>query len=249
MAGAMRSIILLLCMIAHNLFIVGQLSNKIKMYTFVTPSHQVFLDQYFLPSFSVLKNDFDLEIAEFEQADSAAYFMGPGWNTMMLNKVHLILRAIEETWGEIFVYADIDIQFFNSFASIIPALLAGKDLVTQHNHHLSCAGFFISRSNEKTKQLWLNVLTTMKSNPGLDDQRALVAHLSQKTIPDLEYGLLDLRFFSPGIITGKLWNPGDEFTIPKGIFLHHANWTVGIANKIEQLKYVQQLYGNQLRSL
>jgi hypothetical protein len=59
-----------------------------------------------------------------------------------------------------------------------------------------------------------------------------------------DYGVkcshLPETFLSGGTLTGKLWNPGDELEIPKGILLHHANWTVGLKNKILQLKYVRE---------
>lgn len=52
---------------------------------------------------------------------------------------------------------------------------------------------------------------------------------------------LPSTFFSGGTSTAKVWNPGDQLIIPDNIVLHHANWTIGVENKINQLKYVKSL--------
>jgi hypothetical protein len=48
-------------------------------------------------------------------------------------------------------------------------------------------------------------------------------------------------FLSGGTLTGKRWNPGDYLQLLDGIYMHHANWTIGVENKITQLKYVKAL--------
>lgn len=58
-------------------------------------------------------------------------------------------------------------------------------------------------------------------------------HLKVNHLPD--------SFFSGGTLSARLWKPNDHLTIPDDIILHHANWTVGIENKIEQLNYVKQV--------
>lgn len=50
---------------------------------------------------------------------------------------------------------------------------------------------------------------------------------------------LPATFFGGGTFTADLWKPGDDLIIPDNIILHHANWTIGIENKLEQLKYVK----------
>lgn len=235
------------------LFVLGAncsfTESRIKLYTFFTESHRVLLDHYFLPSLKSINDDFDIEVIEFEQDGHESHYMGSGWNTMMLNKVHLILRAIEENWGSVFVYADVDIQFFRPFAKDVLTLLGDNDFVVQRNYPDDrgyCAGFFICRANEKTQQLWQKILDDMHANPRYDDQTPMSKNLKEGTIPGLLYAPLGLEFFNIGILTDRRWNPGEEFQIPANIILHHANWTVGMDNKIKQLEYVKALYKVQI---
>lgn len=46
---------------------------------------------------------------------------------------------------------------------------------------------------------------------------------------------LSERFWTPGQASGGGWSPGDPLAIPGSILVHHANWTVGTANKMAQL--------------
>ena len=41
------------------------------------------------------------------------------------------------------------------------------------------------------------------------------------------------------------WEPGCELNIPQDIVMHHANWTIGIENKIAQLQYVRDIVNSR----
>jgi len=57
----------------------------------------------------------------------------------------------------------------------------------------------------------------------------------------VRWGYLPPDFFGGGTLTACVWSPGDSLPIPHNILLHHANWTVGLENKIAQLKYVKSV--------
>lgn len=56
----------------------------------------------------------------------------------------------------------------------------------------------------------------------------------------LKWDYLPPAFFGGGTLSGREWRPGMSLSVPDPIVLHHANWTVGIGNKIAQLKYVKK---------
>lgn len=42
-------------------------------------------------------------------------------------------------------------------------------------------------------------------------------------------------------VDGPLCKSGDSLSVPQEIFMYHANWTIGIQNKIAQLDYVKRI--------
>lgn len=64
---------------------------------------------------------------------------------------------------------------------------------------------------------------------------------------NLKVNHLPNTFFSGGTFSANLWKPNEHLMIPDDIILHHANWTIGIKNKIEQLNYVRKIVNDRLR--
>lgn len=217
--------------------------EKMKMYALYTPSHEQLKDQFFLPS---ICDDFDIIFEFAEQTCSSAKFMDEGWTDTTIRKVDLIIRAIQENWGSIFIFSDVDIQFFQPIQQKILALMEGKDMVIQKNspNGVLCSGFFACRGNEKTLQLWQDVKKVMQKNKLNSDQNSLNRCIKRKskTNPyNVVWSYLPNTFFGGGTLTGHEWYPGMRLPVPKGIMMHHANWTKGIKNKIAQLIYVRKM--------
>jgi len=229
------SCIALLCYITESFS-----HEKIKLYALYTPSHEVLKDEYFLPS---IQDDFDIVLEFCEQTCATAKFMNEGWTKTTMRKVDLIIRAIEENWGKIFIFSDVDIQFFAPIQDTILALMEGKDIIMQRNNPsgVLCTGFFACRGNEKTLRLWKDVKKTMQKKSSNSDQNSFNQCIKKKSKRN-PYGLvwdyLPDSFFGGGTLTGYEWRPGMYLPIPEDIKMHHANWTPGISNKIKQLKYV-----------
>lgn len=211
-----------------------------RLYSFYTDSHAVFKDDWFLPSLKATNSDLEETVKYYGQECPSAEYLKSGWNQTMLRKVEMILEAIEENWNEIFIYADIDIQFFKPMKEIIEKEMEGYDMVVQKDRPdgLICAGFFACRANEKTKKLWQGIAAHMKSYPADDDQNTLNMLIYQPKF-NINWKHFSADFLSGGTLTGKRWAPGEHIPVPHNIVLHHANWTIGINNKIAQLKYVR----------
>lgn len=215
--------------------------SQIRMYALCTPSHEILRDKYFLPS---IKDDFEVIIENANQTCSSSSFMSQGWTKTTIKKVDLIIKAIHDNWGSFFVFSDLDIQFFQPMEETITTLLGDNDLIIQKNcpSGVLCTGFFVCKANEKTLALWSDVKKIMENNPEQSDQITLnqcIKRNSAKNPYDVKWDYLPITFFGGGTLTGTSWFPGKKLSIPKGIFMHHANWTKGIKNKIAQLKYVK----------
>ncbi len=216
--------------------------NKIKLYALYTPSHRVLKDSYFLPS---IQDNFDIICETAEQKCSSARFMDAGWTETTTAKVDLIIRAIHENWGKIFIFSDVDIQFFCPIQETILSLMNDNDLIIQKNspNGVLCSGFFACKANEKTLALWTDVKKIMEKNPSKSDQISLnqcIKRRGKKNPYAIKWDYLPDTFFGGGTLTGHEWHPGKRLPIPENIMMHHANWTKGIHNKIAQLIYVKQ---------
>lgn len=217
--------------------------EKIKLYALYTPSHEVLKDQFFLPS---LQDDFELVFEFCEQMCPSAKFMTKGWTDTTIRKVDLIIRAIQENWGSLFIFSDVDIQFFCPIKDTLLKLIQDKDIIIQKNtpDGVLCTGFFVCRGNEKTLRLWQDVKKVMEHNDLNSDQNSFnrcIKRRSKKNPYNIVWGYLPDTFFGGGTLTGCTWNPGMSLPIPQGIMMHHANWTKGIKNKIAQLIYVRNV--------
>ena len=212
-----------------------------KLYALYTPSHEILKNDFFLPS---IQDDFEIIFEFAPQTCSSVTFMKEGWTDTTIKKVDLIIRAIKENWGKVFIFSDVDIQFFAPIEDVINVLMKDKDIVMQRNNPegVLCTGFFACRANKQTLHLWEDVKKAMEKDKSSSDQitfNRCIKKKSKKNPYGVRWEYLPNEFFGGGTLTGKLWLPGDRLPIPKNIVMHHANWTRGIKNKIAQLVYVR----------
>lgn len=213
------------------------------------------VDNYFAPS---IPKSFELTLKEFPQEPNSDGRIGNrSFNLTVLKKVQFICDSIEENWGEVIVYSDCDVQFFGCPISEILSCLSGKDIVFQQDSPRCdlCSGFFAMHCNRATLKLWQLVHKRLRANLDQHDQavlNSLVFYSSRLTrllgrfgmhlkgpLSFLKFGLLPDTFFTPGRYTAQVWTPGMDIELPKSVIVHHANWTVGVKNKIAQLEFVK----------
>jgi len=106
-----------------------------------------------------------------------------------------------------------------------------------------CTGLFIARGNAAVLRMFDRALAVMGQYPG--DQTAVNAVL-QSLIPQglIRVNSLDPRqYWTHGYSTRITWEPrlGERCILtPKGVKVHHANWTVGVQNKLRLLQSVKE---------
>ncbi len=233
--------------IAQGNKIVQGEQTDVKVYALYTPSHRVFLRDWFLPSITQ-HDDFTLIIRYAGQDCDSGEFMMEGWNATMLKKVKLVIEGIRENPDEVFIHSDVDIQFFAPFKDLILSLMKDKDMLFQKDHDETgsksiCAGFFACRGTPSTLKLWARIYSDLKaisdSQSKENDQTLLRKYLGSNEFK-ISWGLLPDSFFGGGTFTNTRWKPGVVVPIPDRPIMHHANWTIGIPNKIGQLQHVKE---------
>ncbi len=220
--------------------------NNIKIYTFYTPSHAVFKDTWV----NSIKDDENIEmiIREFIQECKTGKGWDDGWQKVMLRKVDMILEAIHTNWGDVVIYSDIDIEFFQPISKKIMELIGNKDLVIQRDNPSGtvCAGFFALRANERTQSLWKGIRNYMISHNECSDQKTLNKLLRKSGLETINpYGViwdyLPADFLGGGTFTGIGWKIGKKLFIPSNIMMLHANFTRGNKNKLALQGYVREV--------
>src|SRR5262245_26033620 len=126
-----------------------------KLISVFSPSHEVLKDEWFLRT---LKDDYEVTVYPCDVQGEGKY-MQEDWTRTVLFKSAKIIDAIQENWGDVFMYSDVDVTFFAPTKKSILASLVDKDIVCQLDDPIGnlCTGFFAIRANEATLQLWRDV--------------------------------------------------------------------------------------------
>lgn len=213
-----------------------------KLFTIYSQSHRRLFDEWFAPS---LWADASLE-AHFISSCTGGFYRSMQWQTAIMHKLELILNMATTNLGETMIFADVDIQFFRNPIALLCSALEHQDIVFQAESPFNncCTGFFAMRCTPSTTRLWHNIFEiVVKSNGKLHDQDALNLILAKSALCfECRIGILPSIFLGGGTLTGQPWEPGVDLNVPEDIVLHHANFTKGIANKIQQLELVRTKY-------
>jgi len=224
--------------------IIPQDASEVSLYVMVTPSHEKFFREWFLPS---LKDNYKLVVKRREQGKCNGVQMSPGWTKTVLKKVDIILEAIEENWGKPFVFSDVDIQFFRPTWPTLAALLKDNDMLFQSekppHKTICCTGFFVCVGNERTRKIWRDTKNNMLSLPperrnsdqwGFNRMRGKNPQLKFELLPEIFMGGFSWKRHGHRVVDGCL--------------MHHANFAKGTKAKIAQLECVRNkfLASNQL---
>ena len=132
-----------------------------KLYCYTTPSHETLFSEWFLPS---VGDEYDV-VAEHdhEQRCPTARCQADGWKETMFRKLQCVLRAIRENWGGVFLYADVDTQWFGRSEAALKKALGDADIAIQLDapYGLACAGLFVCRGNERVLALFERIAERM----------------------------------------------------------------------------------------
>ncbi len=238
-----------------------------KLYCYYTRAYQSLVDEWLMPS---IKKDCEVIFKIGRYDGPCVDFKANGWGAIVSEKVDFIIQAVKENWGKIFIFSDPDVQFLGDAKKILASFEKNVDMVFQKDEPCGtiCAGFFVCVGTDRTLKLWQDVRSWLGADGKADDQDAanqlLVGSLMKKIkkmLPSrhlskflairlsqsgfnpyrLKWRYLPPIFFGGGTLTGRRWTPGMDLPVPDGIVLHHANWTVGMENKIAQLRYVRDI--------
>ena len=219
-----------------------------KLLTFFSDSHTELFYKFFYPSYKkYLSDQFELLVKHIPQVCPSANFGSHGFDKAMLEKIQYINDVINLNDNtEILFFADVDVQFFNH---IDLSFMQDKntDIWFQQDYfnNYVCAGLFFCKCNVNVSHFFSNVLNVLREQTHnidnkIDDQYVINDLKDKNEI--IRYSLLDRnKYWTVANYTGgRLWNPDIEIKVPLNIIAHHANWTIGLDNKIQLMTKVKE---------
>jgi len=212
-----------------------------KLLTFYSESHIKLYEEFFLNSFNKnLSKNFNLIVKKIPQVCESGDFASNGFDLAMLEKIKFIIENININEDQLLVFSDCDVQFFNDLEFIMDDydILFQKDYFEKNY----CAGFFVSKQNSKVLNFFEKVKNSLiESLNGKIDDQGIINTLLNNNDKLIKSGFLpDNKYWTVGNSTeGRVWN-GENVYIPEDLIVHHANFTIGIENKIKLLNLVKE---------
>lgn len=210
----------------------------IKFCTFFSESHKVFY-KLFMNSFPY-ENDVDLIVRYLPQECSGNYNQDD-WNLTMKKKVKFIVDYLSTLKdGEYLIHSDIDVVFYKPFKNNILDLIktSNNDILFQNDGCALCMGFFVCNNNPEILKLMTYIYENLDNFE--NDQVALNVLIRNTNI---KFGVLPLNYYCFGPLNKmNNWNPNykEEIFVPSDIILHHANWTIGVENKLKLIQTIKK---------
>lgn len=222
-----------------------------KLYTCFTPSHRPLLEQHFLPSLPAEFMHDKLRPKQIEQRSVTGEFGSSGFQATCLDKVDVILEALR-TETEPFLFSDVDVRFYGPVVDDLLKCLGDADMAFQWDgpRGRECTGFMVLRPSPKLLRFWENVGDRMVDKDMMD-QDAVHTELdwAKKWHGDklIKTVILPERYWTFGR-NDKHWKPGMRVNPPADMLVHHANWTVGVENKLRLLEAVAAHQGVMVKT-
>lgn len=215
-----------------------------KILTIYSDSHKELYQKYFLPSFNLYLNKHELIPIKVEQKGTGEY-EAPGFDKTMMDKINSIIDNLDVKDDRLLCYADCDVQFFGDIN--VNELMGKYDIVFQmDSDDIYCAGFFICNQSYKVLNFFKLVRDELgrRFNGVIHDQ-IIINDLIRNNQHGIEVGKLDKNeFWTIANSIGGVWNGTAEFNVPSNLIVHHANWTIGIDNKLKLLNLIRQKYND-----
>ena len=197
-------------------------------------AHDVLYRRYFLPGLPagmrVVERDLGTNVSD-------GSFLSPEWQDAMCAKVRHALEFCGNAGeGDVFLVSDVDVQFFpafevRQFLDYFRSL--GCDMAFQRERFRGddcemCCGFYVAANTPAVRALLAEALQKLTEAEYKNEQVVVNGILREGRVA---HAALDGRFYART----------HGFPPPRDIWMHHANWTGTVPEKIRQLDRLQRI--------
>lgn len=242
--------------------------RKINMYTSFTDSHREMFERFFRPS---VPESFELAAEEFSQECKTGEYHSDGWVQAVSRKVEVIRGAIDHAMrdrADYFMFSDCDIQFFRDCEPDITERMKHFDFIAQDDE-IYCTGFMAIRADDRSAFMWEWAAENIeKYNCDQPTGNAFIRKHERwlglgRMIPGMfRFSELGRRAGAGAMRFGKfprieyfnhmhlgtdsaVWDGESEIVIAPEVLdrirMMHANYTMGIDNKIRLLEIIGRM--------
>ena len=212
-----------------------------KIITFYSDSHFDMYSRYFLESYNKYLSHHELITKKIEQISPTGEYESPGFDHVMLEKIKLIIENIDLNDDRLLVYADCDVQFFGDF----DFEMLDNDILFQNDFFQDnyCAGFLVAKQNQNVLNFFKDVKERFfKSMNGKIHDQTIIYYMFQEKYGGIKKDMLPSnKYWTVAFSTGGNPWDGQKIDVPDELIAHHANFTVGIKNKLLLLEEVKKL--------
>lgn len=203
-----------------------------KIYSCYTPSHEVLYRDYYLPTLPASLDDHASLIGISGSGD----FRSVDFYQTIEAKLELMLDSIASNAGSAIIWSDVDIIYFGDPVPSLQRLLEESDAdiwfqkeSPDDSDEEVNVGLVLMRCNVAVENFYRDVLATMRSTPGYQDQDS-INHLLRDGV-DLAWDYLPFQFAAKT----HGWPPRRD------IVAYHANATVGAGGVNQKIRQFQRL--------
>lgn len=206
--------------------------------TFYTESHTALLREHFATSLQL--SDGDRLIVQKTPQKGDGVFLHEGWADTLINKSELALEWCLRK--QPFLCCDVDLRWYQPTMDLMK-YSKPCDVMFQNDFDGGyCAGFILVLEPQKMTPVFERIRTLLKTGECKSEQFSLNKALREN--PQIKAEFLPEEFWGYGHMVKVYsadWAPGVPLDPVKNIFMHHANWTKGLANKMAMLEEVKKI--------
>ena len=210
--------------------------NPLPILIVLSSAHEVLYREYFQPT---LPADTKLVIKDLGVNTDDGSFLSAEWQDAMCAKIrHALEFCNQAEEGQLFIVSDVDVQFFPAFqvrGFIEHFDSLGCDLAFQRERmrpgdtEVNC-GFYAGRNSQAVRDL-LKASLEYIERENIKNEQVVMNMMMERM--GTSFAFLDGRFY------GRTHG----FPPSKDLWVHHASWTMNIAQKITQLERVRRIVG------
>ena len=177
-----------------------------------------------------------METVVLDRLQSSGVFATAGYLECLQQKVRLVTASLREHSGELVVWSDVDIVFFDpATPDDLRRLMesSGCDLLFMREGRTGATvngGFYVCRANERTVAFFEGVSLYLTAHPTLLDQDA-INHTLPGSESRLRWGHLPSGYYA----RTHGWPP------PRRLTCYHANETTGADNLQQKIRQFADL--------
>jgi len=205
-----------------------------KILCVLTDSHRIMFENYFIKTIPCPDN----VIIKTLKLEGDGSYKSKSWQKAVQTKTEFVISYIKSVENNtLFVFCDVDIQFFPSFNinKLKNELIESKkDILFQKetsrkNDLLINSGFYVAKSSMRLLKFFEQVLEALEKSKIKSDQTCINILLESSSI---SWGFLPFNYYART----------HGVPLPDLIYCHHANKAAKINDKINQFKLIRKYY-------